>query len=121
MQTVNWGTVWLIVVGGFISILLVRCVVEWVRKPPSFSKKMSIIADKLSKSGLYGNITTRVRIPDEWVEFVDTYGHPEVRVSVHEVDNEKLVIVSCDMSNEVITLFREALSSNGSGLHFRSI
>lgn len=117
----SWGTVWLIFVGGFIIILLIIRLVEWIRKPPSFSKKMSIIADKLSWLGLYGKISTRVRIEDEWVEFQKQSGFAVARVTVHDVDNKKLVLVSCNMSDEVVSIFREVLSGDGSGLNFRHI
>lgn len=117
----SWGVVLLIIVVVFIAILSLVSLVKCMRSPPSFSKKMSIIADKLSWLGLYGKISTRVRIEDEWVEFQRQTGFSVARVTVHDVDNKKLVLVSCNMSDEVVSIFREVLSTDGSGLNFRHI
>lgn len=116
-----WGIVWLIVVGGSIAILLILRLVEWIRKPPSFSKKMSMIADRLSRAGLYGKVTIRVRVEDAWVEFIDSREHPEARVTVHDEDGIKFLVISCDMSKEAMYIFRKVLSGNGQELRFKNI
>ena len=117
----SWSTVWLIIVGGFITTLLVIRLVEWIRKPLSFSQKMSLISSRLSKAGLYGKVTPCLKIIDGRMDFIDGGGYTWARVHVLDIGSEKLVIVSCDMSSEAVSIFREVLATNGSGLHFRKI
>ena len=117
----SWGVVLLIIVVVYTAMFLLSSLVKWRRSSSSFSKKMSIIADKLSWLGLYGKISTRVRIEDGWVEFQRQSGFSVARVTVHDVDNKKFILVSCNMSDEVVSIFREVLSTDGSGLNFRHI